>query len=404
MKVSCLTNEGDLVSIKKQMEMLGGYIKSGSDKEWASENINELVNLVLNLEGISIIASKYIESWQRPSYLEKSTRKEKFSYDFIVPPGCPNNMENFAIRLYESYSKLYELISIKNAKELKTDVEDPLVKLKSFDSVRHLLPAGTSTNVICSLNLKDAREMTENLLGHQNKELNNIGNELKKILGYFFPNMKPKMTLFNTRNLGNLSQKFNTSSPDWYVDLFKPFLMNPDLITKSFESQIIDMYGMSLESFSKMMEQREGSVPDIFKTVKISFDCMMDYGAFRDLQRHRRCEKFSELLTIDYGYTIPEEIKGTEFENEYRKTLESVTSYEDEEIYNDQTYFQYMIPLGYLHRSIFQMDLKELYHIIETRTKSEGHNSYKKIVFEMYKLSKSVFPELMEWCRITNQE
>ena len=399
MKVSCLTNDGNIISIKNQMEILRGYVKPESNKEWVLDNINELVNIVLNIEGISIIASKYIESWQRPSYLEKSTRKEKFSYDFIVPPGCPDTMKNFALRLYDSYGKLYDSISEKYALELKTDIDDPAVKLKSFDSVRHLLPAGTGTNVICSLNLKDAKEMAENLLGHSNSEFIDIGGELKKILENLFE-IKPNNMLFQTRNLGNLSSKFNISEPNWYVDIFKSFLINPELISKSFESQVIDMYGMSWESFSKMMEKREGQVPDVFKTIKISFDCMMDYGAFRDLQRHRRCEKFSELLTIDYGYVVPDEIKGSEFEFEYKKTLESVANYEDEEICNNQTYFQYMIPLGYLHRSIFQMDMKELYHIIETRIKPEGHSSYRKIVHEMYELSKVLFPEQMKWCKI----
>ena len=135
MKVSCLTNDGNIISIKNQMEILRGYVKPESNKEWVLDNINELVNIVLNIEGISIIASKYIESWQRPSYLEKSTRKEKFSYDFIVPPGCPDTMKNFALRLYDSYGKLYDSISEKYALELKTDIDDPAVKLKSFDSV-----------------------------------------------------------------------------------------------------------------------------------------------------------------------------------------------------------------------------------------------------------------------------
>ena len=126
---------------------------------------------------------------------------------------------------------------------------------------------------------------------------------------------------------------------------------------------------------------------------------MMDYGAFRDLQRHRRCEQFVEPLCIDYGFVVPDDIIGTDLEGEYREAMSSILAYEDDSVIYDQDLFQYMIPLGYLHRSIFQMDLKELYYIIELRTKPQGHISYRRIAYQMYELAMTRFPQLMQWCR-----
>ena len=125
----------------------------------------------------------------------------------------------------------------------------------------------------------------------------------------------------------------------------------------------------------------------------------MDYGAFRDLQRHRRCEQYVEKLTTEYGYVIPDDIKNSEIETEYCEAMDRVASYADESVIYDSDLIQYIIPLGYLHRSRFQMDLKELYYIIELRTKSQGHISYRRIAYEMFELAKTKWPELMQWCR-----
>jgi hypothetical protein len=177
----------------------------------------------------------------------------------------------------------------------------------------------------------------------------------------------------------------------------------PELEQAAFESLVADLYGQSWPVFEKFMENRPAyaEVPDIFKTVKITFELMMDYGAFRDLQRHRRCEQFVEPLRTDYGYVVPDDIVGTEFEGEYRKAMEDINAYGDESVVHDPYMMQYLVPLGYLHRSIFQMDLAELYYIVELRTKPQGHISYRRIASRMYDIANARWPNLMKWCRVT---
>src|SRR3989338_8364808 len=41
------------------------------------------------------------------------------------------------------------------------------------------------------------------------------------------------------------------------------------------------------------------------------FDVLMDYGAFRDLQRHRICTQINQSLTIEHGYETPFELVQT---------------------------------------------------------------------------------------------
>ena len=375
-------------------------------------SVAELATVPLCFEGVSIVASMFLESWQRPGYSEKSTRYQVFSRDsFVTPPGAPSTMKAFAGRFYDAYEDLNKKLLPRVAELMGKDPKDPksledrLVKARTFDNVRYLLPAGTGTNLAWVGNTRDARYMISAARGHTNPEFQALGDATATAVGELCPvfmkgaeadSFEPMI-----RSLGNLSPKFKLSSPSWYVDLHrKHLLVDPVLVQKSFESVVADRYGMSWTAFCKHMDERgKRGVPKVFRTIPVSFDVMMDYGAYRDLQRHRRCEISAEPLTINYGYVVPDDIAGTELEPQYRAAMDSIQAYDDDAVVHDPDLMQYMVPLGYLHRSIFDMDLQELYYITELRTQPQGHISYRRIAYEMYKLGKERFGPLMNWCR-----
>lgn len=378
--------------------------------KWGHNSVAELATIPVCFEGISIIASKFIESWQRPGYSEKSTRYQSFSSDsFIIPPGAPHTMEKFVERFYEAYDKLYPKVLDRCADKLG-DVSSHVIKARTFDNVRFLLPAGTGTNVATVINLRDVRDEISVLRGHPNPELREIGDKLFQVVHDVSPVLvkraEPDKFHLPIRSIGAY-ELHDPSDPRWKVRVHKPFLLpSPELTQKSFEVHVADFHGMSWSTFCKHMETRpqKAAVPDVFKTVGVTFEIIMDYGAFRDLQRHRRCEQYVEPLTPNYGYIVPEDIEGTELEVEYRKTMELIELYDDERVIHDPDLMQYMVPLGYLHRSIFQMDLKQLYYIVELRTPPQGHISYRRVAFEMYRLARDRWPELLQWCRAIDPE
>lgn len=380
---------------------------------YGHSSVRELAYIPVCFEGISIVASKFIEKWQRPGYSEKSTRYQQFSKEsFITPPTAPDDLKEFAARFYESYDKLYEKMIKICAAKMDKDPNDPqtlkdsTVKARTFDNVRYLLPAGTGTNVACVINLRDVRDMIVELRSHQNSEFKMIGNKLFDAVNEIAPvlvrNAEPNDFQFPIIGTGELLPGF-WDNPKPYVRMHRPHLMpSPDLEQAAFESLVFDFHHISWTEFENKMQQRPdySEVPDIFKSIKISFEIMMDYGAFRDLQRHRRCEQYVEPLTSIYGYVIPDDIASdNSASSEYQNAMEQVNNYNNELVTNDIYMNQYIIPLGYLHRSIFQMDLKELYYIIELRTKPQGHISYRKIAYDMYKLALLRWPKLMQWCR-----
>lgn len=433
-RVFCLTDQsGKLLDPAVQATVLAKYSRSPlsaqeivstltpeeADKfqdrwfvNYGHSSIAELATVPICFEGVSIVASKFLESFQRPGYSEKSTRYQVFSGDsFVLPPGCPVTMQAFAKRLYDAYDRLMPRVVRRCAELMGKDPEDPkvleerTVKARAFDNVRYLLPAGTGTNLAWVGNARDARYMVSAALGHQNPEIRMLGEQAKAAISQLCPvfmnNADPDSYEPNIRNLGSLPENFSFEDPSWYVEVHRPQLLpSSELVQASFETAVADMYGMSWSVFKAHMDSRpKRGVPKVFRKFRMAFDIMMDYGAYRDLQRHRRCEIYPEPLTPNYGYLVPDDIVGTPMEEEYREAMDSVDSYKDELVVHDPELMQYMVPLGYLHRSVFDMDFAEIYYITELRTAPQGHISYRRVAYEMYCKAFGYAPGLFQWCR-----
>lgn len=364
-------------------------------------------NVQLYYGSISIVASKFLDSYQRIRRIEESIRSHTKD-SFITPPGAPSTMKEFASRFYEAYEKLYPRVLRHCAELMERDLEDPAVKERAFDNARRILPAGTLTNLSVVGSLQDFRYLIQDADIHPNPEIRLIGHTTRHIITETHPDLiwetDPGPFEPRVRSLGCTSTKFNQNRPSWYVDLYEPDLYGDRvMVEKVFSRMLVDRYGMSWLAFTKFMHERgKRSVPKIFRSVGISFDIMTDYGTYQDFQRYMRCEQHSEPLTMNYGYVVPDDIIGTDMEIEYRTAMEQVHLYEDELVSHEIDLMQYIIPLGYLHRSVFETNLQEVYNISEFLNQSRFQVSCKKIAYEMVKISKNSYPDLMQWCRITD--
>lgn len=373
---------------------------------YGHSSVAELATIPVCFEGVSMVASKFLESFPRGGYSEKSTRYQKFSREsFVSPPGSPSTLGNFAGRYFDLYNSLMPRMLEISAQKFGMKIceesfNSAKVKARAFDSLRYLLPAGTGTNLAAVMNLRDIRYLVSDARASENKEINEIGDKTFNSVNAVTPVLLEK------------------AEPNWFepkpIDIGHEFPIShgPSVSVSMHSGSDYDLknlihqrYGMPWSVFSDHMSKRGNrSVPEAFKSIRIGLNVTMDYGAYRDLQRHRRCEIRSDFLTPYIGYVIPDDIKGTEIEREYIRVMDSVLSYDDQDVIHKPWLYQYIVPMGFLHRSYFEMDLKELYYICELRTKPQGHISYRRIAYEMYEKAKELFPEAMQWCNAIKPE
>ncbi|HED38587.1 MAG TPA: FAD-dependent thymidylate synthase, partial [Ignavibacteria bacterium] len=297
--VFCITNEdGSLLHPAIQATILARYSRSSqSAKEivlnltsedadkfqerwvgrYGHNSVAELANIPICFENISIIASKFIESWQRAGYSEKSTRYQIFNRNsFITPDGAPSTMKNFSSRLYDAYENILPKL-LKIVSEITgEDIEKATVKARAFDNIRYLLPAGTGTNVAAVLNIRDVINMIKSMTGHCNPEFRKLGHALYETSNQFCPallkHVSPNNFQMQLKTVGKMNHEVQIGKNKPYVIIDRPHLMpDPVIQQDSFKSLVEQRYGMSWEAFTKFMNCRpeHSEVPDPFKTINI---------------------------------------------------------------------------------------------------------------------------------------
>lgn len=140
-----------------------------------------------------------------------------------------------------------------------------------------------------------------------------------------------------------------------------------------------------------------------FEVGGLIFDTLMDYGAFRDLQRHRMCTQLNQPLTSLHGFEEPPESMGMEqaggldiFETIIQKAGGLYRAMEIDLPHEAS----YVLPMATRKRTLFIMNPRELTHMVELRSKSGGHMSYREVVRDMLEQVRTVYPHLVQHIRL----
>jgi thymidylate synthase ThyX len=124
-----------------------------------------------------------------------------------------------------------------------------------------------------------------------------------------------------------------------------------------------------------------------FEALRYRFEIVSDYGAFRDLQRHRLLTVQWQALTPDLGAGVPEEVDAAGVGESYRAALErSAAEYHRLVDVGLATAAPYSLCLGYRIRYVLDLNAREAMHLIELRSGREGHPAYRAVAHQMHAL------------------
>jgi thymidylate synthase ThyX len=130
-----------------------------------------------------------------------------------------------------------------------------------------------------------------------------------------------------------------------------------------------------------------------FEALRYRFEIVSDYGAFRDLQRHRMLTVQWQRLTPGLGADVPEEVVAAGCGDDYRRALEtSRTEWERLTAESREREASYALCLGYRIRYVLDLNAREAMQLIELRSGREGHPTYRAVAHEMHRLIEQVHP------------
>jgi thymidylate synthase ThyX len=130
-----------------------------------------------------------------------------------------------------------------------------------------------------------------------------------------------------------------------------------------------------------------------FEALRYRFEIVSDYGAFRDLQRHRMLTCQWQRLTPDLGAGIPEEVREAGVGDEFERALEvSRNEYERLAEAGHADLAPYALSLAYRIRYTLDLNAREAMHLIELRSGREGHPTYRAVAQAMHERIAAVHP------------
>ena len=123
-----------------------------------------------------------------------------------------------------------------------------------------------------------------------------------------------------------------------------------------------------------------------FERTDYRFDVLSDYGAFRDMQRHRLLTIEWQPLTPYHGYARPDLVDAAGVADEFDETMERSASLYDALVSDHPSQASYAVSMAYRIRYSMQFNAREAMHMLELRSSPQGHPSYRRVALEMHRL------------------
>jgi thymidylate synthase ThyX len=159
-----------------------------------------------------------------------------------------------------------------------------------------------------------------------------------------------------------------------------------DQITAMVAHLSVDERAALLRAYTGTRTNRRHKPGRAFERTRYRFDVIADYGAFRDLQRHRLLTLEWQPLSTRHGYVQPAAVEEVGALDEWREAMDrSADLYETLVSRGLKDAAPYAVLMAYRVRFYMDMNAREAMHVIELRTGPQGHPSYRRICQQMHR-------------------
>jgi thymidylate synthase ThyX len=407
---------------------------------YGDDSVAQLGGAHLACEWVSNVLTKVLQRPRLGAYLEQSTRYIAYDAPMPDPPGGYRYYRD--AELGSPYAKaMDELFSIysgalprviawaagefpRRADEAET-AHARAIKAKALDLLRGLLPTSSLSHMGIFASGQTYEQLVLHLLAHPLPEARSYGHmildEIKAVIPSFVARVERPdrggawISYLESRaaagerwarRLGLECDEAATGGPS--VRLLSVHGDEDDLLTALlFESSQASEDGIRDGLATLSEEQRAELLADLvgqranrrhrpgrgFESVRYRFEIVSDYGAFRDLQRHRMLTVQWQALTPDLGAGVPQQVDLAGCGEDYRRALDvSHREYDRLVAAGMPTAAQYALCLGYRIRYVLDLNAREAMQLIELRSGREGHPSYRAVAHEMHAQIASVHP------------
>lgn len=396
---------------------------------YGHSSVAEHAVLHLAIENVSRLAIEAIENNRLASYTEKSTRYQVLARDsFYIPPEIEASRYAELYRrtccaLFDAYHECAEpLKAVVLARYPRREGESPTAydnrtRSKWMDHLRFLLPMATLANVGMTANARVLEYAITKMLSHPLPEVRAIGADLKRVAQAEIP------TLVKYADATPYLERIQSPAP--YPlhpsSLLPPpsalFLIthDPDGETKFVAACLYRRGGLSFAEASRwaqampakeraeVIEQALGGRgafdPPLreLEHVTLTFDAVMDQGAYYEFKRHRMMTQTPQALRPDLGYAVPWPFEQAGLMDKFCAAVEAAG--EAYRALADEFPAQaaYVLTNAHNRRVLFTLNLREAFHFCRLRGAANAHFSMRRIAAQMVAQIRNIYPTLARY-------
>ena len=404
--------------------------------EYGDDSVAQLGGVHVAVEDASNVLTKVLERGRLMAYLEQSTRYIPYTdrrggaWRYHVPAELdadPALRDRYVAALnaaFETYARWIDpMRAWFEARYPKSEGDSDAVyrqaiRAKALDTLRGLLPAATQSNV----GIYGTGQAYESLLlrmrAHPLEEVRATADlmleELRKVIPAFMtrvdqPERGGRLTTYfestreATLDMARRLEPVGAAAPRAEVTLTD---FDPDGEAKVVAAAL---YAASSRPDDELLAEARKMSPAAreqvlcayvgdrgnrrhkpgraFERTSYRFDVLTDYGAFRDLQRHRMLTIDWQALSPRHGFVEPEAVIDAGGDADWQQVMErSAELYDALAAAGVRSVAPYAVSMAYRVRFVMDMNAREAMHVIELRTAPAGHPAYRRVCQQMHRL------------------
>jgi thymidylate synthase ThyX len=279
--------------------------EKGAEKFMASyyvgyghKSIGDCGTTSIFVENVSMLVAKAVQDWPLYNGQEASTRYlDMAAQEVMDPVGTPASkliqdewMKFYRHALEALVPVLKERFPIEPGQ--KETVYEKAVKARAFDIARGFLPAGVTTYAAWHTNLRQAYDHIKEMRHHPLAEVREVAAMIADELKKKYPS--------------SFSHKEYPTEEAFIDESMKEFAYWDDeeaVRGFSYDASLLDLAGLARHQ--KLLASRPAKA-ELHQRMRqyglITFRFPLDFGSYRDLQRHRSCVQEMPLLTTRHGF------------------------------------------------------------------------------------------------------
>ncbi|MGA8297361.1 MAG: FAD-dependent thymidylate synthase [Acidimicrobiales bacterium] len=407
--------------------------------EYGDDSVAQLGGVHLACEQASNVLTKVLEWGRLMSYLEQSTRY--IPYDTRLSSGRYRYYRDAEVldsplgaryvgdmdRMFDTYGSLLPKLQSHIARETPNDgsVGDfayrQSVRARALDALRGLLPAATLSNVGIYGSGQSYEQLCLKMRAHPLPEVRSYGErvlaELQKVIPSFLVRVerperggewveyissrREEMDALSARLFGSDPPEGDAVSGEAQVRLVDFDPLGEDKVvaamcfphTELSEAQLVERVSRLstterqaiLRAYVGERKNRRHRPGRALERTEYRFEIVSDYGAFRDLQRHRMLTIEWQPLSTTLGYSVPALLEESGLAGAFAESLERSRELHEALLETLPSQAVYAVALAFKIRYVLQLNAREAMHLIELRSSAQGHPVYRKIAQEMHR-------------------